>query len=45
MPAYARRRVLDNIASTLEARTEEFARTLCIEVGKPIKYIGIRVYM
>lgn len=37
LPAHARARILLNAAEALEARSEEFARLICSEVGKPIK--------
>ena len=36
MPAYERQAVLNHCVSAFEARTEELAMSLCVEVGKPI---------
>jgi acyl-CoA reductase-like NAD-dependent aldehyde dehydrogenase len=37
LPAFERQRVLRRVAQTLTERKEEFARTLALEAGKPIK--------
>ena len=37
MPAYQRQRVLRAIAESVAARREEFARTIALEAGKPIR--------
>jgi acyl-CoA reductase-like NAD-dependent aldehyde dehydrogenase len=37
IPAYQRSAILRKAADLLEARTEEFARTLVLEAGKPIR--------
>jgi aldehyde dehydrogenase (NAD+) len=37
LPAYARAKILLKAAEALESRAEEFARSICVEVGKPIK--------
>ncbi len=37
MPPYARREVLEHCVRRFEASAEEFASTLCIEAGKPIR--------
>ncbi len=37
LPAFERQRVLRKIAQGIGERKEEFARTLCLEAGKPIK--------
>ena len=37
MASYERKRVLDRVAAELTTRHEEFAKTICLEAGKPIK--------
>ena len=37
MPAYKRHDILHKAAALLKERSEEFARLLCLEVGKPIR--------
>jgi acyl-CoA reductase-like NAD-dependent aldehyde dehydrogenase len=37
LPAHERARILDAVASLLEERQEEAARTICAEAGKPMK--------
>jgi acyl-CoA reductase-like NAD-dependent aldehyde dehydrogenase len=37
MPAYERQRVLERVSAGIAARTEEFARTMALEAGKPIR--------
>jgi acyl-CoA reductase-like NAD-dependent aldehyde dehydrogenase len=37
LPAFERQRVLRSIAQHMTSRKEEFARTLALEAGKPIK--------
>lgn len=37
LPAHARARILLKASEALEARSEEFARSICEEVGKPLK--------
>ena len=36
-PAFERQRILREIAESIEQRREEFARSICLEGGKPIK--------
>lgn len=43
LPAFERQRVLRKIAQGIGERKEEFARTLCLEAGKPIKAARIEV--
>ncbi|HWZ44708.1 MAG TPA: aldehyde dehydrogenase family protein [Candidatus Saccharimonadales bacterium] len=37
MPAYERQRILRKVAEQIATRTEEFARTMALEAGKPIR--------
>src|ERR1041384_4604942 len=37
LPAFERQRVLRQVAATITARKEEFARTMALESGKPLK--------
>lgn len=37
LPPYVRRDILATAAGRLQERTEELARTVCVEVGKPIR--------
>src|SRR5947208_6841828 len=37
MPAFARQSILRNISATIANRREQFARTMALEAGKPIK--------
>ena len=37
LPAFERQRVLRQVAATITARKEEFARTMAMESGKPLK--------
>ena len=37
MPAYQRQHILGEVAESVAARREEFARTIALEAGKPIK--------
>src|SRR5881275_1105340 len=37
LPAFERQRVLRQVAATITARKEEFARTMAAESGKPLK--------
>ncbi len=37
MPAYDRQRVLERVSAGIAARGEEFARTMALEAGKPIR--------
>ncbi|MFB3922038.1 MAG: aldehyde dehydrogenase family protein [Terriglobia bacterium] len=41
--AYERQRVLHSVADGISARREEFARTLALEAGKPIKTARVEV--
>ena len=43
LPAFERQRVLRQIAAGIQARKDEFARTLAQEAGKPIKTARIEV--
>lgn len=43
LPAFERQRVLRRIASGIQQRKEEFAHTLALEAGKPIKNARIEV--
>ena len=43
LPAFERQRVLRRIADGIQARKEEFARTLAQEAGKPIKSARLEV--
>ena len=37
LPAHERAAILDRVAALVDARTEEVARTICAEAGKPLK--------
>jgi acyl-CoA reductase-like NAD-dependent aldehyde dehydrogenase len=37
MPAYERQRVLERVSAGIAARAEDFARTMALEAGKPIR--------
>src|SRR5579871_1177989 len=37
LPAYERQRILQRVAHEIAARTEDFARLMALEAGKPIK--------
>src|SRR5438105_11598181 len=37
LPAFERQRILREIAQGIAQRHEEFARSICLEAGKPIK--------
>jgi acyl-CoA reductase-like NAD-dependent aldehyde dehydrogenase len=37
MPAYERQRVLERVSAGIAARAEEFARSMALEAGKPIR--------
>ena len=39
LPTYERRKILTQIANDIDARKDEFASVLCIEAGKPLKYV------
>jgi acyl-CoA reductase-like NAD-dependent aldehyde dehydrogenase len=43
LPAFERQRVLRQIAAGIQERKEEFARTLALEAGKPIKSARVEV--
>ncbi len=43
LPAYARSRICTGIANGIEARAEEFARTIALESGKPLMYARAEV--
>lgn len=43
MPSYQRERILNTIASAIAARREEFAQTIALEAGKPIRTARIEV--
>nr|WP_316046075.1 aldehyde dehydrogenase family protein [Planococcus glaciei] len=43
MPAHKRSEILRKAADLLEQRVEEFARTLVLEAGKPIKESRVEV--
>jgi acyl-CoA reductase-like NAD-dependent aldehyde dehydrogenase len=43
LPAFERQRVLRRIATGIQERREEFARTLALEAGKPIKSARLEV--
>jgi len=42
-PAYLRSRICTNIAHALRERSEEFARTIALESGKPLTYARVEV--
>lgn len=37
MPAFERQRILERVSAAIAARAEEFARTMALEAGKPIR--------
>src|SRR5258708_6140430 len=43
LPAFERQRVLRAVAAGIAARREEFARSICLEAGKPIKVARVEV--
>jgi acyl-CoA reductase-like NAD-dependent aldehyde dehydrogenase len=43
LPAFERQRVLRAVAAGIAARREEFARSICLEAGKPIKVARVDV--
>src|SRR5205807_2645223 len=43
LPSFERQRVLRSVAAQLSSRTEEFARTMALESGKPIKTARVEV--
>ena len=43
LPAFERQRVLRAVAAAIAARREEFARSICLEAGKPIKVARVEV--
>jgi acyl-CoA reductase-like NAD-dependent aldehyde dehydrogenase len=43
LPAFERKRVLEAIAASIQARSDEFVRLMALEAGKPIKAARIEV--
>jgi acyl-CoA reductase-like NAD-dependent aldehyde dehydrogenase len=43
LPAFERKRVLETIAASIKARSDEFVRLMALEAGKPIKAARIEV--
>ena len=43
LPAFVRASILDRVAALLEERSDEAARTICAEAGKPLKAARVEV--